>query len=138
MALVPLFNNVTQEQLGGNVPGWFNKYLNVMNDFCTKVKYALSGQINYTTNIACNIINLTFTTPSDYNENQNFPNVTFTNTLATNPFKVEICEIDRTKGGSGFDSPSIPIWTQSGNTISINWIGGLQDSCTYSITVKSS
>lgn len=137
MALVPLFNNVTTEQLGGNVPAWFTKYLSVQNDFDTKVKYALSGQIDYTTNIACQIIPLTFTTGADYTAKQTFPNVTFSNKLATNPFKVEICQISRTQNGVGFDNPTLPIWVQSGNTITIKWIGGLQNSCSYSIIVKS-
>lgn len=135
-ALVPLTNSITQEQLGANVPGWFVKFLGPFNDFMTKVKYAMTGHMDYRTNIQCQIQTLTFQTGPNYISKQTFPVLAFTNNLPTNPFAISIAQIANTTSGQPtFDSPSIPIWSQNAGQITINWIGGLQNNSSYSITL---
>jgi hypothetical protein len=135
MALVPLINNITQEQLGQGVPSWFIKFLGPFNDFLTKVKYALSGNLAYTNNIACQIVKLNFQTDANYISKQTFQNLSFQSTLSTSAFGCSIQQITRTSGGTGFDNVTAPIWNQNGSTINITWIGGLQNSSSYTITL---
>lgn len=134
MALPPLTNNVTREQLGADTPNWFVKFLIPFNDFMTKTAYALRRNLTFSENIACRVRNLTFSTNDKYSTGV-FQPIQFTSDLNTKVFGVTIEQLNRTKGGTGFDSPSNPIWSENSGVITVSYIGGLQNSASYSITL---
>ena len=136
MATPPSLRRVSVEDYS-EAPEWFKRFLTVLNPFLTDTAVALTGGLD-AINLRRQTHTLTLTTEATLaNTFTRGKGVLIANRLGTKPTEVRIGQIyPKTSGDALTAAVGLPVWElTSDNLIKIKYIGGLNVSCTYDITL---
>lgn len=139
MARLPNQKRIMREDLQ-DAPSWIDRLLFPLNSFMESVYYALNKNITFNENIACQIREITFTTPSTYGVGSpvgvDFDEIRFSNQLRTVPQGVIIMQLNIT---NSVDTPLYTAqslhWYHDDGIIYIPYISGLSASTDYTLRV---
>lgn len=129
MALIPTTKRIAKEDLPG-APGWATPLLNGINSFFDAIYNAIMGNLTFGENISAQIKELTFTTSSTYESDDDFPEVSFERSLRRRAEGCFIMQIQRSDG-EVIAFATTPDWQEINGVIEIRHIAGLEDSTKY-------
>lgn len=137
MARLPTQRRILREDVK-EAPSWIESLLSPLNSFMDSVYRALSQNITFGDNIPCDRRSIQFDTRSDYTSavplTAGFVPLRFQHNLKSKPFAcipLQVVAAD----GSVFTSPVSIDWYEANGTVFINYITGLANSKSYTISV---
>lgn len=134
MAKLPQFKDFRKEDYQ-EAPGWFGRFLQILNSFTTATYQALNAALTFGENIRAQIKELTFTTRTDYST-LGWDAIQFNSTFPKD-VKVQgvfIMQILTTDQLPIVDlNGQVANWNAENSVVSINYISGLANSKSYTV-----
>ncbi len=132
MAKAPQFKDFRKEDYQ-EAPGWFGRFLTILNSFSSQVYAALNQALTFGDNIRCQIKEITFSTSATYTSGD-WTQITFNSnfSLGTKIIGVLILQIVTDNQLPIVDVNGQTVnWSAENNVIFINYISGLANSSNY-------
>lgn len=132
MARLPTNQRLRREEFP-EAPSWIERLIIPLNLFIEAVYSALNRNLTLQDNLACQIKELTFTTPADY-DSGGFPVVSFSRTLPSRVIGLVVLQLlENSDNFTAIKNGVFVDWRDLNTTITLAYVSGLQPSRSYSI-----